>query len=78
MKTLGVVPFQGDFTAGDPEVFDELQKYDRAGVPLNLIYPAGRPDAPIVLRPLFTKKYLLAKLDEAGPSRTASASETGS
>ncbi len=59
-------------------MFDELQKYDRAGVPLNLIYPAGRPEEPIVLRPQLSKQYLLAKLDEAGPSRTASASETGS
>jgi len=68
MEALGVVPLQGDFTSGDPEIKAMLDRYDRPGVPLNLIYPAGKPDAPIVLRPNLTKKYLLEKLDQAGPS----------
>lgn len=65
MQELGFVPFQGDFTQGDPDIFALLQKHGRAGVPLNLIYPAGKPDSPILLKPSFTKQYLLDKLNEA-------------
>jgi len=69
MKDYDVVAFQGDFTDGNPEIFEELQKFDRSGVPLDLIYAACEPAEPIVLRPQLTLPYLLDKLDEAGPSR---------
>ena len=72
IEKLGAVAFQGDFTSGDPEIAAVLRRYGRPGVPLNLIYPAGRPDDPLVLRPQLTKGYLLEKLDEAGPSRPQS------
>lgn len=75
---LGVVLFQADFTSGDPEIFAALQAHGRLGPPLNVIYPAGRPDEPIVLKVRFSKEYLLQKLDEAGPSRTTSVSTAGS
>lgn len=78
MQTLGVVAFQGDFTSGDSAIFAVLQKHGRAGVPLNLIYPAGKPEAPIVLDPNLTKSYLSEKLDEASVSRSASAATLGS
>ena len=70
IKALDVLPFQGDFTTGDERISAMLKQYDRAGVPLNLIYPAGRPEHPIVLRPNLTKQYLLDKLDEAATSRS--------
>lgn len=70
MQEMGVVPLQGDFTVGDPKIAEELQRHDRGGVPLNLIYPAGKPDEPIVLRPNLTKQYLLEKLQEAEASKT--------
>ena len=69
MQALGVVPFQGDFTSGDPQIFELLQSFSRAGVPMNLIYPAGKPDAPILLETVVTQGDLLRRLDEAGPSR---------
>jgi len=78
MKSLGVVAFQGDFTSGDSDIFAVLQKHGRAGVPLNLIYPAGMPEAPIVLDPNLTKSYLSEKLDEASISRSAFAASVGS
>lgn len=65
MKEYGVVPFKGDNTTVDPEITAMLRKYNRPGVPLNLIYPAGKPDTPILLNTLMTKQYLLDKLDEA-------------
>lgn len=71
IKALGVATFQADFTKGDPQIFEELLlKHGRAGPPLDLIYPAGRYDNPIVLNALFSHQTLLAKLDEAGPSRS--------
>jgi len=74
VQSCGMVAFQGDFTQGDEKIFQLLQQYDRAGVPLNLIYRAGKPDAPLVLRPQLTKSYLLDKLDEVCSARTAAAS----
>jgi thiol:disulfide interchange protein DsbD len=73
LKVLDAVAFVGDFTSGDADIFAVLQKHDRAGVPLNLIYPAGRPGSPIVLDPNLTKEYLLKKLEEAGAVQSASA-----
>jgi thiol:disulfide interchange protein DsbD len=77
MKALDIVAFQGDFTTDDPEVFAALQKHGRWGVPLNLIYPAGRPDAPLVLETQLTKQYLLQKLDDANRMRPASIATGG-
>ncbi|MGB2986205.1 MAG: thioredoxin family protein, partial [Phycisphaerae bacterium] len=68
IESLSVIPFQGDFTSGNDGIAAELRKHGRAGVPLNLIYPAGKPDDPIVLQTNLNKRYLLQKLDEAGPS----------
>ncbi len=69
MKELGVVPLQGDFSTHDADIAAVLERFGRPGVPLNLIYPAGRPDEPILLDPSFSKQYLLDLLDQAGPSR---------
>jgi len=74
LKTLGAVAFQGDFSTGDEAIFAELQRRGRAGVPLNLIYAPGKPDAPFTLEPNLSKEYLLQKLDEAVSSRAVTAS----
>lgn len=73
MKALGIVPFQADFTSRDPAIAEGLRKHSRASLPLNLIYPAAKPDEPIILRTKLTTGYLLEKLDEAGPSQSARA-----
>jgi hypothetical protein len=39
-------------------------------VPLNLVYPAGKPDAPIELPVALTEDLVIKKLEEAGPSRS--------
>jgi thiol:disulfide interchange protein DsbD len=70
MQELGVVPFQGDYTDGDPRIRDILARHNRLGVPLNLIYPAGRTDAPLTLPVTLTEDLVLTKLQEAGPSRS--------
>lgn len=74
IRALDVVAFRADFTSYDPEIAAALRKHGRVTLPLNLIYPAGEPEAPIVLRPNLTQSYLLEQLDKAGPSHPASAS----
>lgn len=69
LKELGIVPLQGDYSSQDPAIAEVLQQFNRLGPPLNLIYPADKPDDPIVLRPNLTLDYLLKELGEAGPSR---------
>ncbi|MFQ5413979.1 MAG: protein-disulfide reductase DsbD domain-containing protein [Phycisphaerae bacterium] len=78
MKALGVVPFQADYTTPDDQIEAFLARYGQLGPPLNLIYPAGKPTEPIKLRTLFTRDYLLEKLDAAGPSRDVVASAASS
>jgi thiol:disulfide interchange protein len=68
MKALGVIPFQADYTNGNPAIHQILKRFSRPGVPMNLIYPAGKPDDPILLNTVLTKQYLLDQLDIAGPS----------
>ena len=70
IQELNVSLFRGDFTTYDEQIAGILKKHGRAGVPLNLIYPAGKPGDPILLRPNLSKSYLLGKFQEAGPSAT--------
>lgn len=78
IKALDAVTYQGDFSIRDEAIENELQRHGRGGVPLNLIYPPGKPETPIVLDTELTKAYLLRKLDEASVSRSASATTVGS
>jgi thiol:disulfide interchange protein DsbD len=72
-----VVAFQGDFTTGDDAIESVLKSFRRAGVPLNLIYPPGRLEAPIVLETNLTTSYLLKKFSEARSMTEKSASIHG-
>jgi thiol:disulfide interchange protein/DsbC/DsbD-like thiol-disulfide interchange protein len=70
---LGVRMIKADFTRANDPLHDaiqaELRKYGRAGVPLNIILGAQKPDQPIVLPELLTAARVLEDLDRAGPSR---------
>jgi len=79
MQELQVIPFQGDYTSGDEEIYSVLLEFNRPGVPLNLIYPGGKPDRPMVLPTELSKSLLLDKLEQAArDSQVASASRAGS
>jgi thiol:disulfide interchange protein len=65
-----VVLLKADFTRRPDWIAEELKSYGRAGVPLDVILPAGKPDQPIVFSELLSAGKLLEKLDEAGPSTT--------
>jgi len=66
---FGVVPVKADYTRYDPTIADDLRNFQRDSVPLNVVYPAGKPDAPIVLPTVLTPGLVLDALTEAGPSQ---------
>ena len=70
MKELCIVPLKADFTQEDPVILEELERFNRSGVPLNVIYPAGRPqDAFALPEQLVGRSQLvLDKLAAAGSS----------
>jgi len=65
LKQIGAVNLVGDYTHQPAVMTDELNKYQRAGVPLVLIFP-GKPNAePIVLPEVLTSGIVLSALDRA-------------
>lgn len=69
MAELNVIPIVADFSNQDPVMYEEITRRGRNSVPLNLIFPAGRPEDEIILPPLLTPGEVLAALEKAGPSR---------
>lgn len=61
----GVVPLYADYTHEPAEIREWLERFQQDGVPLTVIFPAGRPTEPILLRGPYTQGKLLAKLKEA-------------
>jgi suppressor for copper-sensitivity B len=67
----GVVTLSADWTDRNPEIGKMLEALGSKQVPVIAIFPAGRPNQPIVLLAGdITQKMLLGKLQEAGPSQT--------
>jgi thiol:disulfide interchange protein DsbD len=65
IKTLNAVALVGDYTHFPENITAELSRYDRAGVPLVLVYP-GTPGAePAVLPSVLTPGIVLNALDQA-------------
>jgi suppressor for copper-sensitivity B len=61
-----IVPLLADYTDESEEITRWLHKFRRDGVPLTVIFPAQRQNAPIVLPDgVFTQGTLLEKLKEA-------------
>ncbi|MBX3413457.1 MAG: thioredoxin family protein [Pirellulales bacterium] len=71
VDTNQIVPLQADWTHQAPEVTEMLTQLGSKQVPVLAIFPAGRPNSPIVLRDTYTTNKLLAALEEAGPSKGA-------
>ena len=62
---------KADFTTKSDDISRLLQQFNAPSVPLYVIYPAGKPDAPIVLPVLLTKQTVLDALAAAAPQNTA-------
>ncbi|MEM9175849.1 MAG: thioredoxin family protein [Myxococcota bacterium] len=65
----GYALFEADWTRRDEAIRRKLAEFDRAGVPLYLVYSPERPDAPRVLSELLTADEVLVAIDEARPAR---------
>lgn len=61
----GFVPVKADWTNANPEITAALQKFGRVGVPFYLVYPAGKPDAPLILPEILTQGIVLEALAKA-------------
>ena len=69
LKALDVVTFRADFTHYDARIAQELENFDRAGVPLVLVFPSDKDGAVQVLPPLLTPNIVLDALDKAGGAK---------
>jgi len=65
MRTLRVIPLKADYTRRDASIRTHLVRFGHNSVPLNLVYPAGRPDAPIQLPVLLTPGIVQDALERA-------------
>lgn len=65
LKEIGALAFLADYTRGDERISAELRKYNRAGVPLVIVYPADTNKPPIVLPELLTPSIVLEALENA-------------
>ncbi len=66
IERQGVVPLVADWTTRDPQMTELLTVLaGRPNVPVLAIFPASRPNEPIVITGGYTKASLLAKLEEA-------------
>ena len=61
----GIIKFKADWTNADPAITKILKQFGRPGVPLYVLYPAGK--APIVFPELLTQSIMLDKLETITP-----------
>ena len=65
LKELNVILIKADNTDRLQTINDDLKRYDRANLPVNIIAPAN-PDAPVILMPeIFGAKEALEALEQA-------------
>jgi thiol:disulfide interchange protein DsbD len=65
IKELNVLPLLGDYTKFPPDIFEELQRFGRAAVPLVLVYSKDPAKPPVELPVLLTPGIVLNALEEA-------------
>ncbi len=64
-RTSGILPVRADWTNRNQEITRLLAKFGRSGVPLYVLFPAGRPNEPIVLPELITPGMVLEAIENA-------------
>ena len=72
LKETQAVALLGDYTLEDPAIAAELKRFERAGVPLVLVYPKDTSQPPMVLPTVLTPASVLDALDKAAKSATPS------
>jgi len=66
LKEINAVTLIGDYTLKDPAITAELKRFNRAGVPLVMVFPKDSNAAPIVLPEVLTPGIVIEALDRAG------------
>ena len=66
LKDINAVALVGDYTHFPDSITTELNRFNRAGVPLVLVYPKNPDAQPIVLPAILTPGIVLDALDRAG------------
>lgn len=65
IEQINAVPLLADYTRQNPEIAAELKRFERAGVPLVLVYPRDSSKPPAVLPTVLTPGIVLDALDAA-------------
>jgi len=60
----GIVPLKADWTDPDPEIAAAVQSYGREGIPLYVLYGAGKDREAMILPELITQRILLNHLEK--------------
>lgn len=71
----GVVSVKADWTDFSEEIQQKLRELESNSIPLLAIFPANKPEEPILLRDAVVESQVIAALEKAGPSRAASGIE---
>jgi thiol:disulfide interchange protein len=72
LAEVNAVAFLADFTLRDRAIGQEIRRFNRAGVPLVVVYPADPNASAIVLPELLTPGIVLRALDLAGKKNALS------
>jgi thiol:disulfide interchange protein DsbD len=65
LKEINAVTLIGDYTRKNPDITAELKHFERAGVPLVLVYPKDASKPPQLLPSVLTPSIVLDALDQA-------------
>ncbi len=66
LKELNAVSLLADYTRFPPAISAELERFQRAGVPMVLVYPKDASKPPMVLPEALTANMVVKALEEAG------------
>ncbi len=72
MQDGNVMLVKADYTLPSDDITKLLKHFNSASVPLYVVYPAGKPDAPVVLPTLLTQQTVLDALAAAAPREGSS------
>lgn len=71
LKSINGVAFRADYTREDPLITAELQRFERAAVPLVLVFPPDRSQPPIILPEVLRPGVVLDALSKAATTQVA-------
>jgi len=64
MSDKGINYLKGDWTNSDPQITELLERFNRSGVPLYLLYPRG-PGGAEILPQILTESMVIDALNKA-------------